>query len=139
MTREELKNEAINRCEILKSLGVYKPTINQFVKSGIVSVSEAPYGAFYWLDDEEKQRVKNFEEQYNSLVYMIIRNHTEFGILDSYLYVSNYQEEWSQDVADLKNGCPLCYVYNIDCPEFSEFGSIGFEVMRMSGGLKRVW
>jgi hypothetical protein len=139
MTRTELKNEAIKRCEILKGKGAFKQSVNQFIKSDKVSVSEPPFGAFYWLNEEEQKQVEDFEKQYNSLVYMVIRSFTEFGTLDSYLYVSQYKEEWEQDLQDLKEGCPLCYVYNKDCPEFSEFGSIGFEVVKMSGGLKRIW
>lgn len=139
MTRTELKNEANTRCEILKAMGVFKQTINQFTKSNKVSISEAPYGAFYWLNEEEEKQVKQFEKEYNALVYMVIRSFTEFGTLDSYLYVSEYEEEWEQDRQDLKEKNPLCYVYNQNCPEFSEFGSIGFEVMKMSGGLKRIW
>ena len=139
MTRAELKNEAIKRCEILKEKGAFKQSVNQFIKSDKVSVSEPPFGAFYWLNEEEQKQVEDFEKQYNSLVYMVIRSFTEFGTLDAYLYVSQYKEEWEQDLQDLKEGCPLCYVYNKDCPEFSEFGSIGFEVAKMSGGLKRIW
>ena len=49
MTRAELKNEAIKRCEILKEKGAFKQSVNQFIKSDKVSVSEPPSGAFYWL------------------------------------------------------------------------------------------
>ena len=139
MTRAELKNEAIKRCEILKEKGAFKQSVNQFIKNDKVSISEPPFGAFYWLNEEEQKQVEGFEKQYNSLVYMVIRSFTELGTLDAYLYVSQYKEEWEQDLQDLKEGCPLCYVYNKECPEFSEFGSIGFEVVKMSGGLKRIW
>ena len=30
------------------------------------------------------------------------------------------------DRQDLKEGITLSYVYNVDCPDYSEFGSIGF-------------
>lgn len=137
--RTDLVQEAIKRCEILKEMGVFKQSVNQFINNKQVSISEPPFGAFYWLNEEEQKQVEDFEKQYNSLVYMVIRSFTEFGTLDSYLYVSQYKEEWEQDRQDLKDKSPLCYVYNKDCEEFSEFGSIGFEVMKMSGGLKRIW
>lgn len=51
------------------------------------------------------------------------------------LYVSKYKEEWQTDREDLKEGLAFSYVYNMDCPEFSEFGSIGFA--QRFGGLVR--
>jgi hypothetical protein len=126
------KQEAIKR---MKSLGVFLETIRQF-KGGQVSYSEPPLGANYWLDDEQKEIVKKFEEEHNALVYFVTRSYTEFGKLDSLLYISDYEEEWEMDREDIQDGYALAYVYNYDIPEYSEFGSIA--VQNRFGGLVRV-
>lgn len=133
VSMEIKKEEAIKR---MKALGVFSQTIQQFKKSNLVSYSEPPMGANYWLDDEQKAIVDAFEKEHNSLVYFVIRSYTEFGKLDSILYVSDYEEEWEMDNEDIKDGCALVYVHNYDVPEFSEFGSIG--VQERFGGLIRI-
>ena len=45
------------------------------------------------------------------------------------------KKEWQTDREDLKDNIALSYVYNVDCPDFSEFGSIGFA--QRFGGLVR--
>lgn len=126
------KQEAIKR---MYDLNIFPQTIKQF-KGGMVSYSEPPLGANYWLDDEQKRIVKEFEEEYNALVYFVIRSYTEFGKLDSFLYVSDHEEEWEMDIEDIKDGYAVAYVYNYDAPEYSEFGSIA--VTERFGGLVRV-
>ena len=132
---EEKKAEAIKR---MKAWGIFGPAIQQFNKQGYVSVSEPPVGAWYWLNDEEKARVESFEQEHNALVYAVVRSFTEIGILDSYLYVSDYTEEWPMDWEDLREGQQCCYVYNQQDPIFSEFGSVGIK-LTMAAGLKRTW
>ena len=124
------KEEAIKR---MKALGIISQTIQQF-KSGMVSYSE-PTGANYWLDDEQKAIVKAFEEEHNALVYFVIRSYTNFGKMDSILYVSDYDEEWEMDNADIKDGYAMAYVHNYDMLDCSEFGSIG--IQERIGGLVR--
>ena len=130
VSMEIKKEEAIQR---MKALGVFPQSIKQF-KGGMVSYSE-PTGANYWLDDEQKELVKEFEEKHNALVYFVIRSYTSFGKLDSILYVSDYQDEWEMDNEDIKDGYAMAYVHNYDDPYCSEFGSIG--VQERFGGLVR--
>ena len=126
--------EAIKRMRVLNIIG---DAIEQFRKSGQIMCSEPPMGALYWIDDEQKALVEEFEQKHNAVVYMIIRTYfTEFGKTDAFLYVSDYEEEWEQDNTDIADHCPLVYVYNYDSPEFSEFGCI--EVKPRFGGLIRV-
>lgn len=129
---EKKKQEAINR---MKALGIFSQTIKQF-KGGMISYSEPPLGANYWLDDDQKKIVKGFEEEHNALVYFVIRSYTEFGKLDALLYVSDYEEEWEMDREDINDGYALAYTYNYDVPDFSEIGSI--IVQGRFGGLVRV-
>lgn len=58
------------------------------------------------------------------------------GEMESYLYVSDYPEEWEMDRADISYGQQCVYVYNADYPDFSEFGSIGIE-LTPAAGLRR--
>ena len=52
---EDKKAEAVAR---MKLLGIYPETIDQFEREGLVSISEPPFGAFFWVDDEDKKRIQ---------------------------------------------------------------------------------
>ncbi len=133
VSMENKKKEAIKRME---ALDIYSETIRQFEEENLISYSEAPLGTNYWLTTEQREIVKAFEEEYNALVYFIVRTETEFGTLDSFLYVSDHEDEWEMDNEDLKDGYIVSYVYSYDAPEFSEFGSI--MVQPRFGGLVRI-
>ena len=135
VSREEKKAEAVKR---MKKLGIFGPTIRQFEKDDLVSISEPPFGAFYWVEGEELKKMKEFEEANHALVYCIVRSFTNIGKLDAYLYVSDYKEEWEMDHEDLKEWYQIAYVVNWDAPECSEFGSVGLK-MTPAEGLARVW
>lgn len=135
ISRERKKEEALAR---MKIIGIFNGTVRQFRKDDLVSQSLPPVGACYWIEGEQLERVKAFEEKYNALVYFVIHSYTEFGEMDSYLYVSDYEEEWETDRCDLECGQTLAYVYNYDMPDCSEFGSIGFAVTP-AAGLRRTW
>ena len=133
VSRIEKKNEAIKRMEVLD---IYSETIGQFEKEGLVSYSEPPLGTNYWLTEEQRKIVREFEEEYNALVYFAIRSYTNFGTLDSFLFVSQYKDEWALDNNDIREGYAYAYVYNHDVPEYSEIGLIG--VQPRFGGLVRI-
>lgn len=135
VTREDKKAEAIAR---MKSWGIYPAIRKQFEKEDIVSESAPPLGACFWLEGEQLERVRKFEEQYNAVVYHVIHSFTSFGELENYLYVSDYPEEWEMDRADLAAGQQLAYVLNRDAPHCSEFGSIGV-ALTPAAGLRRTW
>lgn len=133
ITREAKKQEAIKR---LKALGIISNAIGQFKSSDTVMVSEPPMGGLYWLNDEEKEMVRQFEEENDALVYMVVRAFTNFGKMDALLFVSDYDEEWEIDNENIEDGIVMSYVVNHDMPDCSEFGSIA--VRPMFGGLVRV-
>lgn len=135
ISKEEKKNEAITR---MKLWGIYQPIVTQFEKEDIVSESAPPLGACFWLDDEQLARVHEFEAHHNALVYHVIHSFTNLGEMESYLYVSDYPEEWEMDRADIKYGQQLVYVVNKDAPDCSEFGSIGI-ARTAAAGLRRIW
>ena len=121
-------------------LKIYEPTIQQFKNEDLVSISQPPFGAYFWAEGEELELIKEFEAKHNALVYTVIRSYfRELGKMDSYLFVSDYKdEEWEMDRNDLSQHQALAWVYNHNEPVFSEFGSIGIE-LGAAAGLLRIW
>lgn len=138
VSREIKKVEAINR---MKELGLFAPCIKAFKDRDEVQFSE-PTGGLYEFSAyrELTAKVQEFERKNNALVYHVI--HTPMRLdgeaMDMYnfLYVSDYQEEWEVDNADIKEGYALVYVWNKTIDYFSEFGSIA--VKEKFGGLVRI-
>lgn len=126
---EEQKAEAIKR---MKALKMYPECIREFSES---KLNRSEFGGIlYWLNEEERQMVENFEKEYGAKVYHVIKNiYRDTGNpLYSLLYVSENKEEWELDREDLKDGYPFAYVVG----DFSEFGSIG--IKPQWGGLARI-
>lgn len=128
--KQRYKKEAIKR---MKALGIIDDTIQQFEQGDLVSYSLQ--GGNYWLDSTFKQLVTEFEEKHDYLVYYAILSYTNIGRMLSLFYISNREEEWSGDWKELKQGFQMSYVFNLDIPEYSEFGLIGFRPL--FGGLVR--
>ena len=129
-TLEEQKKECLNR---MKLAGLCKEVIADFQKGELYKTERL--GILYYLNERELEVVRDFEKKHNAVVYHTLHTTTEFGELLSILYVGQYKEEWQTDREDLKQGIAFSYVYNMDCPEFSEFGSVGFTPK--CGGLVR--
>lgn len=130
-TIEKKKTEAIAR---MKQLNLYPGIIKEFEEENILNLSENG-GFLYWLTDEQKSSVEEFENKYNALVYHVIRDYTEFGELLTFLYVSDYEEEWQTDRKELADGYAFAYVKNVDDDCCSELGGICFKTQY--GGLVR--
>lgn len=132
---DKKKTEAIERMKLLK---IYEPAIQQFEKEGLVGISEPHFGAIYWADGRELNEIRVWEREHNALVYAVVRSFTTIGQMDSYLFVSDYEEEWEYDREALKNGEVFAYVVNRSMPDCSEFGTIGVK-LSSGAGLIRVW
>lgn len=128
---EKKKIEAIARMQQLK---LHPNIIKEFEKDNILNLSENG-GFLYWLTDEQKSYVEEFENTYNALVYHVIHNYTAFGELLAFLFVSDYEEEWETDREDLADGYAYAYVRNVDDDDCSELGGICFQTQ--FGGLVR--
>lgn len=135
ISREEKKIEALAR---MKMWGIYPPIVKQFKNDDLISESAPPLGACFWIEGEQLARVRGFEEKHDALVYHVIHSFTSIGEMESYLYVSDYPEEWEQDREDIAARQQLCYVFNHDMPDCSEFGSIGV-ALTPAAGLRRTW
>lgn len=133
VSMEMKKSEAIKR---MKALDLYKPYIMSFEKRNEIFLSEMTGGVYEFSRDKELiAKVKEFEKEYDALVYHVIHTYTEFGELYNFLYVSDYKEEWNSDNEDLKDGYVYAYVWNKTDEYCSEIGSIG--VRGKFGGIVR--
>ena len=99
--REIKKEEAIRR---MKALDLYKPYIESFIKRDEIFMSEMTGGVYEFSSNTELcNKVREFEDEHKALVYHIIRTVTVDGEIYSFLFVSDYQEEWEMDNADIQN------------------------------------
>ena len=132
---DEKDKEAIKR---MRLLDIMDETIEQYADFGYVTRSDPPFGALFWVSDQELADIRLWEAEHNARVYHVVRAHTSLGILDSYLYVSNNKYEWNIDRQLLEAGEPLVYVVNRSDPYCSEFGTIGIKTTPAKG-LIRTW
>ncbi len=126
------KAEAVRR---MKMLGVFGQAREKFRRSGKVMVSEPPFGGLYDLNERQKEVCKKLLDENGALVYLVIRSFCEDMEMESYLYVSDHEEEWELDRADIRDKFAVTWTENLNYPEYSEFGSIGFR--SFGGGLLR--
>jgi hypothetical protein len=134
VSREIKKAEAIKR---MKAMGIISDAIKQFAEEDVIMVSEPPLGGLFWLNDEEKKMVQDFEQKYNALVYLVVRSYTNIGKMDNIFYVSDYQSEWFMDHTDIDEGYACVYVVNYDMLDCSEFGEIQWK--SIGGGVLRTF
>lgn len=133
ITTTEQKAEAIRR---MGQLNIFPDIIREFERNNLVAISEEPFGAFYWVNEQEQKIIDALEKKYHMLVYLIIRSHSTIGLMDSILFISKNPEEWGWEQIDIENNILFAYVQNYDYPDCSEFGSIGFR-KTAAGGLIR--
>ena len=132
--REVKKAEAIRW---MKILGVNPDVIKLFEDQDIVMACSGTTGTYLPLADPilEKQ-IREFEQKWDDLVYMVIRTPSIYGWLDSLLFIDNYSDEWGFLREELKEGYVLTWTINQDHPMCSDMGSIIVE-RTQSGGLIR--
>lgn len=127
--------EAIKRMNMLRIL----PQCRKAFTEGEVWVSEMTpiVGAMYEVDDELTFKIKEFEDEYDALVYHVLHGYYNIGEMYTFLYVSKHEEEWEMDEKDIKENCTYAYVYNKTYPDCSEIGLVGIE--NVNGGLRRTF
>lgn len=117
------KKEAIKLMEIM---GVKPIIIELFKEEDRVVMFENHMACL--ADDDQLVKIQRLEAEYGMKVFMIIRSHAFFGVLDDYLFVSKYDDEWEMERDEARDGYALSYCMNRTYPELSEMGTIGFEV-----------
>lgn len=126
------KLEALKRME---RLGLHPNVIKEFRTEGKLNISENK-GVLFWLNDKQKEIVREFENESGNLVFHVVHSFTQFGELYNMFYVSKFEEEWERDLSDINDGNCCVYVKNISDDWCSEYGYIGFK--KCIGGLVRV-
>ena len=157
MTKEQMRKEAAERMRMLGLLDEKEQSaIRDFEEEHKVYVSRPTnlgvmVGVLYEWSDEERKLIEKVENQFQILVYHVIRNVTNAGILYAMLSVSSYEEEWPAERKALKGieadgANPLAYVWNAGLQDeealdlskgFGEWGSIF--VVRGEGGLCQIF
>lgn len=135
------RQEAIKRMEII---GIDKEDIDLFKDNGTISIWERQnavlkavhYDLEFYSNETLKAKIKEFENQYEALVYMVQKTWTNFGELYAFFYVGDNVEAWEIARFDLKHESDLCYVWNKVNEELSGFGHIVFR--KAMGGIYRV-
>lgn len=118
------KGQAMNNNQIKEAakrnqlLNIVDQDLTQFTNEGVIN------------------SLNNLQERCGALAYHIIKTEGQFYTEYSILYVSNHEENWSEDRNELKNGTVLVYVYNDSYAE-GKFDFIGIE--SVNGELKRTW
>lgn len=132
--KQEQKAKAI---ELMKTLGIYEPYIQDFMHDNRACVFENYVG--YWIDQYPVllAKVKELEAEYNCLVYAVTHEYTNIGEMYSMLIIPAYPEDWENLIhTRLDNGFVVyAYVWNKTDELCSEFGSIG--VHSFGGGIRR--
>lgn len=125
--------------ECMQKLDIYKPYIKAFKDKGIVTLFRR-FGGYYITEDQEPEllnKIKEFEEDTNSLVYAVTHERFEFGECYSFLCVSPYEEDWDLTIEKTPHGSYVwSYVWNKDEEWCSEYGTI--TVASFGGGITRI-
>lgn len=123
---EAQKAEALLR---MKKLDIHENAIREFKEEGKLNLSEPGLGnrigVLYWLNEQEQEMVEEWQKKTGNMVYHVIKNHLEFGLCYSLLYVSTDPEDWEYDNRDMEDGIQYAYVKNVTDDWCSEYGTIG--------------
>lgn len=132
--REIKKAEAIRWMEIL---GVNPEVIKQFNDYETVLACSGITGEYAPLADPQlMEEIRQFEQKWDNLVYLVVRTPSYYGHLDSLLFIDNCSDEWEFTSEELRDGYVLSWTINRDHPNCSDMGSIVVERTE-NGGLVR--
>lgn len=154
MDKESMMNEAVERMHLLGLLDLPEESvIREFQENHEVFVSRPlnlgePVGVLYKLSDAEKRLVEKIEKTEKILIYHVIRNETNVGVMYAMLSVSRYEGDWKTERKALENMeaevvYPLAYVWNVGMGEedllegFGEWGTIA--ISGGEGGLCQIF
>ena len=134
ITNKQKKEKAI---EIMQKLDIYAPYIRGFQEENQVCFFESFGGFWAHQEPELMAKIKEFETQYNVLVYAVTHEYTNFGECYDFLYISDDKSDWKYMLMPQKTMFYVsAYVWNKSDDMCSEFGTIG--IRSFGGGIKRV-
>ena len=123
--------------EIMKKMDIYKPYIRGFEENNKICFFEQYVG--YQAEQEPAlyEKIKEFEKEYDCIVYAVTHELTEFGELFDFLIVTDDPDDWDDIVYSEGNRHMVyAYVWNNTDDFCSEFGSI--TIQSFGGGIKRI-
>lgn len=133
------KNDKIGKAlKRMETLGISRQLRDRFRGAGYPCFFDSAYGIVRGVNDWEIDNIRKFEDEFDSLVYAVVRSHSSMGDMDSYLFVSSYGDEWESEDEELAEGSACAWVRNCDVPEFSEMGYIGLG-KDADGLITRTW
>lgn len=135
----EVKQECLHRLTTLKVM----KEVKDFFKKNYVMYSERlnafADGVLYTIyDSKYAQLIADFESEHPTYtVYHAQLAHTTIGDMLALLFVDS--EDLKADRPELYNGVYFTYSYvlNLNCEDFSEFGTIG--IKPKNGGITRIY
>lgn len=142
-TKNKQRKLAKERLRKLTDKGMMPVVAQDYESDGLIYYSErTPLGGIlYWANDigdcpqEVQDKIKELEEKYDSVVYHITHEYTDFG--ECYdLWLVSEEDVLYPDEELFERGYTFSYVINMSDPMFSEFGTIGFKLI--GGGAIRV-
>ena len=133
-TKEEMRQEAER---YMKQLQMSEEIIQAFTEKAILYVSYNDNGDAVEFSEDELDMVKRVEEEYEVMVYHVLRN-IIFGIeMTTMLTVSSAKEDWKYGyLSQLDSGEFLTYAY-VESYLESGIGSVVLAVTE-GDGIKRV-
>lgn len=144
ITMEEKKREALRR---IRLLGIAPEVYSRLDESGVVSICPPGESEPLCASAETAGRIKEFEEEKNALVYLVVRNYlktrtrflpvSHWHPIDNYLFVSDDDDLWELDRLTIRDGHPFVYTYDVDTPEMSEYRFIWL-AKNSAGGLNLI-
>lgn len=135
---ELAERQKLQAIKMMKELIKYKPIIKSFADHDQVTYSLGTLGATYNIEGEpelvaaiEQLKARGYLP-YHATLSMICDME-----IWSIMVVSQYEEDWEDELQDAKDGYVFCYCLNTTTPECSEFGTCFF-VPSAAGDVKRV-
>lgn len=123
ITKEEKKQEAIRRLHVLADRFNLGAKLENYFNQDRLYYSYGYSMDTIHYDESYAESVKEFEEQYQCLVYHAIETGTQFGKMLSFLYVSDNRANWPAE--EVAGDTIMSYTYIIeDGWDEGEFGDI---------------
>lgn len=133
-TGREMLDEAERR---LLDLGFPQSMTWAFHGSGEPWICLPIFGDCYPIEYEElKQLVQQYGQEYDVLIYLVLRFYSPDGQEDAFLYVDRDVERWEFDRDFLRSGTPRAIVYKYASGE--DAGPQTIRIRRTDAGVIRV-
>ncbi len=120
---EKQKREAVIRLKQLNHIyGLNEGVVKDFESNGLihcVATTTAYDNSMEWIGSQ----IESLKKDKGILPYYIILDPVFINVL----YVGSYEEDWFKERPDYEKNLIFAFVFNMQRPEYSEFGSIAIE------------